>query len=135
MQLILTVGDDLSFKANKTTPDEEITFDLVFSTLLSALASYSKLHLDAVKCELTPDDMEAYENDLYDRMDSCFTHALKNIFPNIDPAEFDLSDAAIVYAQDMMIKEAAEEGISYQEALERYEQKAKDYIIQREKLN
>ena len=46
-----------------------------------------------------------------------------------------MTPAAIVYAQDMMIKEAAEVGISYQEALERYEQKAKDYIIQREKLN
>ena len=49
MQLILTVGEDLSLKANKTTPDEEITFDLIFSTLLSAISSYSKLHLEAVK--------------------------------------------------------------------------------------
>ena len=97
MQLILTVGDDLSFKANKTTPDEEITFDLVFSTLLSALASYSKLHLDAVKSELTPDDMEAYENDLYDRMDSCFTHALKNIFPNIATSYISFAIATSCY--------------------------------------
>lgn len=128
MQLILTVGDDLSFKANKTTPDEEITFDLVFSTLLSALASYSKLHLDAVKSELTPDDMEAYENDLYDRMDSCFTHALKNIFPGIDPAEFDLSDAAIVYAQDQIINKALEEGKTWEEVKEQYENLAVEYI-------
>ena len=128
MQLILTVGDDLAFKANKTTPDEEITFDLVFSTLLSAIASYSKLHLDAVNSELTPDDMEAYENDLYDRMDSCFTHALKNIFPGIDPAEFDLSDAAIVYAQDQIINKALEEGKTWEEVKNEYENLAVEYI-------
>ena len=128
MQLILTVGEDLALKADKTTPDEEITFDLIFSTLLSAIASYSKLHLEAVKSEVTLEDLEAYENDLYDRMDSCFTHALKNIFPGIDPAEFDLSDAAIVYAQDQIINKALEEGKTWEEVKNEYENLAVEYI-------
>lgn len=128
MQLILTVGEDLALKANKTTPDEEITFDLIFSTLLSAIASYSKLHLEAVKSEVTLEDLEAYENDLYDRMDSCFTIALKNIFPGIDPAEFDLSDAAIVYAQDQIINKALDEGKTWEEVKNEYENLAVEYI-------
>lgn len=128
MQLILTVGEDLSLKANKTTPDEEITFDLIFSTLLSAIASYSKLHLEAVKSEVGLEDLEAYENDLYDRMDSCFAIALKNIFPGIDPAEFDLSDAAIVYAQDQIINKALDEGKTWEEVKNEYENLAVEYI-------
>ena len=128
MQLILTVGEDLSLKANKTSPDEEITFDLICSTLLSAIASYSKLHLEAVKSEVGLEDLEAYQNDLYDRMDSCFAIALKNIFPGIDPAEFDLSDAAIVYAQDQIINKALDEGKTWEEVKNEYENLAVEYI-------
>lgn len=128
MQLILTVGDELSFQASKTTPDEHITFDNIFATLLSALTSYSQLHLDAAKEEMTLAELESYENDLYDRMDTCFGNFLKNVFPGIEPSEFDLSDAAIVYAQDQIINKALEEGKTWEEVKELYENLAVEYI-------
>ena len=61
-------------------------------------------------------------------MDSCFAIALKNIFPGIDPAEFDLSDAAIVYAQDQIINKALDEGKTWEEVKNEYENLAVEYI-------
>jgi hypothetical protein len=50
---------------------------------------------------------------------------MERVFPDTQPRDFDLSDAGMLYAQDMIIDEAAKKGITYEEALQKYEEKAK----------
>ena len=111
--------------------EEYPTFEETLHMMFSALDGILHRFLDDKKIRKNWE----FREHIYDQLDYLFDALLTNVFPEIKPNEFDMTPAAIVYAQDMMIKEAAEEGISYQEALERYEQKAKDYIIHREKLN
>lgn len=65
---------------------------------------------------------------LYDDIDSLFGKFLQKVFPDINPREFDLTDAAIVKAQDEIINDAHARGITFDEALREYEDKAKEYI-------
>lgn len=47
-----------------------------------------------------------------------------------EPA-FELSDAAILYGEDQIIKRAEKKGITFEEALAQYEEKAKKYVAER----
>lgn len=53
-------------------------------------------------------------------------------FPD-DPSEagFELSDAALIYAEDMIIQSAEKKGMTFEEALKEYEDKAKAYVAER----
>lgn len=72
--------------------------------------------------------------DLYDTMDYLFYKFMERTFPDIQPREFDLSDAGMLYAQDMIIEEALKKEISYEEALKQYENKAKEYVKKKARI-
>ena len=59
---------------------------------------------------------------------------MERTFPDIQPREFDLSDAGLLYAQDKIIEDAAKKGITYDEALKKYEEKAKEYVRKKARL-
>ncbi|MBP5596732.1 MAG: hypothetical protein J6Y02_15200 [Pseudobutyrivibrio sp.] len=83
------------------------------------------------------DYLRGHENDaedLYDTIDYIFYKFMERTFPDIQPREFDLSDAGMLYAQDMIINEANKKGLTYEEALQKYENKAKEYVKQKARL-
>ena len=65
---------------------------------------------------------------MYDIVDDGFANLLKKVFPEIDVGEFDLTAAAVVYAQDQIIQKAEKEGKTYKEMLDEYEKVADKYI-------
>ena len=65
---------------------------------------------------------------MYDVLDDGFSNFLSKVFPEIDVNEFNLSAAAIVYAQDQIIQKAEAEGKTYKEMLAEYEAVADKYI-------
>lgn len=133
MQITINRFNDesVSIDFNPAPGEEYPSFDDTLHILFTALDGVLHKFLDHK--ELRKNDL--FREHVYDQIDYLCDALLTNVFPEIKPNEFDMTPAAIVYAQDMMIKEAAEEGITYQEALDRYEKRAKEYIAQREKSN
>lgn len=88
--------------------------------------------LDATVRQVLP-SLETEElSKLYDDLAEVLDHLLTTLFPEFNELnEFDMTDAAIVYAQDQIINDAHKKGITLQEALQRYENKAQEYIAKR----
>ena len=106
----------------KSEGDVKLSFDGIIAFCMSFMEGACKDYLSAHK-----DDAE----DLYDSMDCLFYRFMERVFPEIQPRDFDLSDAGLLYAQDMIIEDAAKKGITYDEALRNYEDKAKEYVRQK----
>ena len=115
-----TVNVDFEYE-----PEEkgEITFPEIFSRMVSAMEGVL-----STTSEKMPEDLK---QQFFDNLDMIFTNLLYKVFPDIDPTEFDLSDAAIVYAQDQIIQKAEKEGKTYNEMLKEYEDLAEKYIEER----
>ena len=65
------------------------------------------------------------------RLEELFGRCFYKIFPEYAPnedEEFNLVDAAIIKAQDDIIKEAHKKGITFEEALKEYNERAKEYV-------
>lgn len=105
--------------------DVKLSFDGVIAFCMYFMEHACKDYLDNHK-----DDSE----DLYDSMDYLFYKFMERTFPDTQPREFDLSDAGLLYAQDMIIDEAAKKGFTYEEALQKYEAKAKEYVKKKARL-
>lgn len=127
MQIILTLdtNNEVTAEMRKTTPDETVGFDQILSTMITSLDIYTNRLIDVSKDD---SEAEAFRYSLYERVYSVFEAFLNRVFPKESANEFELSDAALVYAEDQIIQQAAEEGITYEEALIKYENKAKEYI-------
>lgn len=133
MQLIITNGDELSVRFEKTQPDEQINFPEILSILFSVLDAFTREHLghyeESVEdSESKEEDIAGYKDYIYEKLVVLMDAFLDNIFPESKEGAFDLTDAAVVYAQDKIIEEAHEEGLTYHEALEKFEAKAKEYV-------
>lgn len=76
------------------------------------------------------EDPKAAKERLYDLFDGLFYRFMEDTFPDVQPRDFDLSDAAVLYAQDQIIKRAEKKGCTYEEALKWYEDKAKQHILE-----
>lgn len=87
--------------------------------------------LDGATITMLKDCDEKQRSVLYDSLDNVFSNFLSRVFPEIDPEEFTLIDAAIVKAQDEIINDAFERGISLDDALKEYHDKALEYVNQR----
>lgn len=70
-------------------------------------------------------------DDLYEHYNGVFDLFLRRVFPEPPEGYFELSDAALLMAQDQIIEEADKKGISFQEALDKYEKRAKEYLRQK----
>lgn len=103
-------------------PTSGVTYDDLVAILFSLLESATKEFVKQVKF-----DKESQEH-LYDLLDAIFSRFLTRTFPDIAPSDFDLSDAAILYAEDAIIDEAAKKGIPFEDALQEFESKAKKYV-------
>lgn len=75
-----------------------------------------------------PDEVKEYT---YDHINALFELFLRNVFPEAPEGYFELSDAALLYAQDKIVEEAYKKGITFKEALEKFESRAKEYVRQK----
>lgn len=120
MYIKLNVDDEGMITEIIPEGDVKLSFDGVIAFCMSTMEAACKDYLEAY-----PDDGE----DLYDSIDALFYRFMERSFPEIQPREFDLSDAGLLYAQDKIIHEAAEKGMTYEEALKHYEEEAKAYVM------
>lgn len=105
----------------EVTFKENVSYDDLINTMLIVMENSTLQVLEAAE------DKEDVEH-LYDVLDTLFYNFMLRTFPDIQPRDFDLSDAAILYAQDKIIEEAEKEGISFDEAMKKYEERAKFYV-------
>ena len=66
--------------------------------------------------------------DIYEALDALFCKFMERVFPDIQPRAFDFSDAAMLYAQDMIIERAHKEGKTFEEVMKDFEDEAKAYV-------
>lgn len=124
MKLTLNVNEEGLITEMVPDGDVKLSFDGVIAFCMSFMERSCKDYLDGTN---TPAE------DLYDVMDYLFYKFMERTFPDVQPREFELSDAGLLYAQDKIIEDAAKKGITYEEALKKYEDKAKEYV--RKKAN
>ena len=105
--------------------DVKLSFDGAIAFCMSFMESACKDYL-----KNRPDDKEH----LYDVLDTLFYKFMERAFPEVQPRDFELSDAGLLYAQDQIIEEALQKNISYEEALRNYEAKAKEYVKEKAKV-
>lgn len=129
MRIIITDTDngEVYIEFEKQPGEEGATFSDVYSRLMVALEGAIRTILK----EAPATNKEAYRKHMFDMLDTGFTNLLYKVFPEIDPDEFELSAAAIVYAQDQIIQKAEKEGKSYEEMLNEYEAIAEKYIAEK----
>lgn len=102
--------------------DEKITLGDIVSGMLTALAGTIKDYMK--KHEPSEEDIA----DVHDNMVHLFNRVLNDVFPTVTPLGFELSDAGVLYAMDMIIHEAYEKGLTFDEAIAEYEKKAQEYV-------
>lgn len=121
----ITINYDKKELSVDIQSDEKVTYEVLLNALLGAFA-----HCTTKLLEETSMEDEAIE-DLCFSLEDVFEHILYDeVFPQLKSlrSEFELSDAAVLKAQDEIISEAAERGISYKEALDEYNEKAEEYV-------
>ena len=130
MRIIISDSQDgeVLIEFEKTFNEEpKASFGEVYSRLMCALEGAIRTLLT----ETPVNDREAFRSHMYDIIDDGFGKLLEKVFPEIDVNEFNLSAAAIVYAQDQIIQKAEKEGKSYKEMLEEYEHIADRYVAEK----
>lgn len=122
---ISDVAGEIEMKAEKQFFDKEApTFDEIFVRLMTAIEGFTNQMLESVDVP----DPKTFREHMYDMMDDSFGKLLRKCFPEIDLGEFDLTAAAVVYAQDQIIQKAEKEGKTYDEMLDEYNELANKYI-------
>ena len=118
MKLIITENSgEIRVKAIATEENETVTLPDATAYIMSALHGM---------CATTLEGAEEDEiQELHDYMTGVFSLFMERVFPG--RAEFGLSDAALIKAQDEIITEALKSGKSVAEAVEEYNKKADDY--------
>ena len=125
--LKLTVDDEGVITECVSEGDVGLSFDGIIAFCLAFMESACKDYLQA-------HEGKSEAEELYDGLDYLFYKFMERTFPEVQPREFDLSDAGILYAQDQIIKRAAKKGITFEEALKEYEDKAKAYVKEKARM-
>ena len=108
--------------------DEKMALDDVFAILFCVMENVAiQAAEDNQGTDVFYDYLATVLNVMYGRL-------LYKVLPDHGESEFDLSDAAILYGQDQIIKRAEKKGITFEEALEEYEKKAEAYVRKRAKV-
>lgn len=122
MRIIIEADTDkVTSIAIEEAEEGQATYENLTAILFCIIENFTKQVLDE-----HPDDM----NDLWDYVAGACDRLCIKLFPEPD-SKFELSDAAIIYAEDQIIKRAEKKGISFEEALAQYEKKAQDYVAKK----
>lgn len=114
---IETTNEELTTRADATMEGEVGGYPEVTAALMGALDAYCSRFLEGSE--------EGEIRAVHDYMSAVFSNFMLKHFP--DTTEFGLSDAAIIKAQDDIIKSAVERDISVEEAVEEYNRLAEEY--------
>lgn len=118
---IKTNDEELSVVATKEHDNETGTYPEVISSLLEAMQAY---------CETFKKGLSEAEIDgLHDYMSAAFSLFMEQNFPG--NSDFGLSDAAIIYAQDMIIADSMKKGIPVAEAIKAFNSKAEKHFLEK----
>ena len=128
MKIILKV-DEASLEDIKIedAAKGDVTYNNLLAINLSLMEAFTRHFMEEVRKE----EPEADFTGLYDDLNTLFDMFLSRTFPEVKPLAMDLSDAAILYAQDKIVEIAEKKGITYEEAMEKFEKRAKEHIRQR----
>lgn len=127
MRIIITTNskNEMVEKMDFEDVEGKVTYDDLVSIFLLLLESITTQFISETKV-----GQEGKEY-LYDMLDALFYTFMQRTFPTVQPREFDLTDAALIYAQDQIIEQADKEGISFQQAVKKFETKARKYVKQK----
>lgn len=119
MKLIITEkANEILLEALATYENERITLPDTFAYMLSAMHGM---------CNNVLKDAEEPEiQELHDYMTGVFSLFMERVFPG--RAEFGLSDAALIKAQDDIITEALKSGKTVEEAVAEYNAAAANHV-------
>ena len=121
MKFIIETDHDRVTNVNIEDADGQATFENVMAIIFCVVENIIKNTVDA-----NPDDY----NEIWDYVSGACDQLCLRCFPESE-GSFDLSDAAILYAEDQIIKRAEKKGISYEEALAQYEKRAQEYVAKK----
>lgn len=127
MRIIITTDTkkEIVEKMDFEDVKDKVTYDDLVSIFLLLLESITTQFIS--ETEVGQEGKEY----LYDMLDTLFYTFMQRTFPTVQPREFDLTDAALIFAQDQIIELADKEGISFQQAVKKYETKARKYVKQK----
>lgn len=128
MKIILKV-DEASLEDIKIedAAKGDVTYNNLLAINLSLMEAFTRHFME----EVLKDNPDMDFTGLYDDLNTLFDAFLQRTFPEIKPLAMDLSDAALLYAQDKIVEIAEKKGLTYEEAMEKFERRAKEHIRQR----
>lgn len=128
MKLVITTNNEaITDIKMEDVAKGDVTYNNLLAINLSFMEALTKQFME----EVLKEEPECSFEGLYDDLNTLFDQFLRRTFPDVKPLAFDLSDAAILYAQDKIIETAEKKGITYEEAMRKFEMKAKEHIRQR----
>lgn len=120
MKIIINIDEA---NMNITTEDAEgVRLDDVIA---AGMVMMEQAVQEVIQNYATDGDGEEY---LYDMMSALFDKFLVKVFPNVAPEPIGLSDAALLYAEDLLIENIDKKGKTYDEAMKEFEEKAQKYL-------
>lgn len=120
MKVILELRDD---KATKVDVEGKASYDELVAVLFAALQGFTEILVeDAAK------EGEDITLDVYESLTAIFESFLQAALPNISKNPFEFSDAAVLYAEDLIIERAEKEGKTFEEVLKAFEDEARIYV-------
>lgn len=125
MKIIIESNEKNELKVSISDVKEESNgFDDVFAMLMQTLDGYAQKWMGIIAADR---DQEVLLEQ-YDVFCALFEKFLSNVFPEVLPADFALGDAAILKATDDIVADAAKRGITFDDALKEYREKAEAYV-------
>ncbi len=122
MKIIIDVDSErVKNIAIEEVDEGQATYENLTAILFCIIENYTKQVLEAA-----PDDLDA----IWDYIAGACDNLCIRCFPAPERG-FELSDAAILYAEDQIIKRAEKKGITFEEALAQYEKKAQKYVAEK----
>lgn len=116
--IITTEGTEVLTETQPTNEGEQATLPDVAACFMSSLEAMCSMVMDTAE--------EAEIQELHDYMTALFSLFMEKVFPG--RAEFGLSDAALIKAQDDILRDAISKGRPIEEAIEEYNKVADEYI-------
>ena len=119
MKIFIEATDEGKITSLEIT-DGKCPLDTFIAVLFSAM--------DGATREVLKDASQEVHDYTYEHFNAIFDLFLRNVFPEPPEGYFELSDAALLYAQDKLIADMEKKGITFKEALDNYEKKARNYL-------
>lgn len=118
MKIIITLNDEGQL-TDYQVKDGKASLDDLVNSFFNILDRATHRLLDEY-----PESLD----ELYEHYNGVFDLFLRRVFPEPPEGYFELSDAALLYAQDKLIADMEKKGITFKEALDSYEKKAQNYL-------